>query len=149
MMYFKIFSSPLLGMLWVLCFVWANTFVFDTISLVITITNGYCVYNKWYLHSSGHSHCWSNFWKSYFVSHFLFNSCDNCSLGKGRVILWSIPWEWFHSSYNKNIWIFASTCKWLPSLMCQHDMVDKRFWKSLNNPQIHEIFFNENMKLTY
>jgi hypothetical protein len=69
----------------------------------------------------------SNLCKSYFVNHFLLNSCDNCSLSKGCVILWSMLWKWFHSFNSKNIWIYTSTCKQLPLLMCQHDMVDKGF----------------------
>jgi hypothetical protein len=103
-------------------------FCLTSFFLIIVITNGYCVYNKWYLHFGRHSHCWFNLCTSYFASHFLLNSCENCSLSKGCVIWWSMFWKWFHSSNNKNIWIFTSSrCEWLSSLMCQHDMVDKRF----------------------
>jgi hypothetical protein len=52
MMQFKIFSPPLLRMLgsmFCACFL-------DTISLVITMMNGYCAYSKWNSHIGKHNH---------------------------------------------------------------------------------------------
>jgi hypothetical protein len=79
MIQFEIFSHLLLRMS---CFVsWMNkSCSLGAISLILIVTSGYCVYNKWYSHFSKCDHCWSNSCKSYFVNCFFSGSdCDNCS----------------------------------------------------------------------
>jgi hypothetical protein len=105
---------------------WTNTCSPNTIFLIITPMNGYYSYSRWYSHFGKHNHYWSNLCGPCFVNRFFpRRSCDNYSSGKGCVISWPIPWRWFHPSNNKDIWMFTLVGEQLPSLMCQHGMVNK------------------------
>jgi hypothetical protein len=51
------------------------------------------------------------------VNFFLWNGCDNCSLGKGCVIFQLTPKGWIYPFCNKNIWMFISIGQRLLSSM--------------------------------
>jgi hypothetical protein len=96
-----------------------------------TFSLQYCDYNEWHSHFGRCNHCWFDLCKFCFVNFFfLGHGHDDCSLGKGCVILWPTIWKCFYSFCNKDIWMFTPTSWWFLSLMCQHSMVDKRLWKT-------------------
>jgi hypothetical protein len=103
----------------------------QTRSLIITMTNGYCVYNRWYSHFGKHNHYWNDLCESCFVSRFFpRNGCNDYNLNKGCVISQPTPWGWFHPFSNRDIWMFTPIGGLLSSLMCQHGMFNKGLWRS-------------------
>ncbi len=70
---------------WVSCFIWINTCPPINLLLIFTFTSRYCVNFKWGSHVWS---CWYHLNIFKFVNyHFLRNGCNNCGLGKGRIIL--------------------------------------------------------------
>jgi hypothetical protein len=63
-----------------------------------------------------------------FVNYLFFeNDYDDCNSSKKLChITIDTPWRWFHPSSNKDVWKFTPISEQLPSLMCQHGMVNER-----------------------